>query len=829
MVRIGVAALAAVVAGGALLAPAVTPADRPEGEPSQSAATSWAEPDLPDRAARPPGKKPDTPKKDKGPRHVVDGRLDDWAAPSSSFGGTTQIVDGELVHQDYIYDDYGADTRDPRAPQEGIASWDKTAGEFRYPANEDRFADNAADIDQVRLAMDAAHVHVLLRFNTLRAPDTTVATIAFDVDGDDTTGGGPWPFAAGLSTPGSDVFLTVWGTGGAVSTAGSPPVDLAAAGGQVAVDTETNAIEVAVPRDALPGQQWVLYAASGLWDAEGGEWMAVPGDPPTATSPGHGSRLVASRAFNVAFRPQEHRRTAGLLVGPRGGTGQGAGGFFDDEQAAALAAGDISDFSLAVDVATLEGGATELYHPEPGRFHEVVIDQSFTIPPLDEGRTFENPVPGRNPGGVYGSGYHFFGRRQPFGLYIPESYDGETALPAVLALHGRGGNHRTFASSPGFIADVGEAEPTIIVSPLGRGQWNMYTDYGEKDVLEVLDWVLATLPVDESALYLCGYSMGGYGTLRLGSLYPDRFAATVDWTGYSGEILGHSSVGSAWRQYLQDAGGFGTAWGERSTTFFPYASGNPVDFLEGMRHVPLLKLAGTNDEAMPIISQVAVPLRLDELGYEHRFHLYPGYDHFAFALADEWSAARTWMSRWRRDPAPRHVTYKFSEALGHLDLGILHGNAYWLSGMRVRELVEPPIIAYGSIDATSHAIAGQVETPRRVREPRPGPPPFVEMGTTIDRGDGQPVANALDLAVQNLSEVGVDLARATISPTEPVALTVGTDGPVLIRLLGWTAAAPTLAGGEDGSVRLSHDPDASVVTIELDVAGTYALELVAAG
>ncbi len=47
----------------------------------------------------------------------------------------------------------------------------------------------------------------------------------------------------------------------------------------------------------------------------------------------------------------------------------------------------------------------------------------------------------------------------------------------------------------------------------------------EKDVLNVLDIVLKEYKIDEKRMYLMGHSMGGAGTLHLGTKYPDKWAA----------------------------------------------------------------------------------------------------------------------------------------------------------------------------------------------------------------------------------------------------------------------------------------------------------------
>jgi len=47
----------------------------------------------------------------------------------------------------------------------------------------------------------------------------------------------------------------------------------------------------------------------------------------------------------------------------------------------------------------------------------------------------------------------------------------------------------------------------------------------EKDVMNVLDIVCKGYKIDERRIYLMGHSMGGAGTLHLGTKYPDKWAA----------------------------------------------------------------------------------------------------------------------------------------------------------------------------------------------------------------------------------------------------------------------------------------------------------------
>lgn len=155
----------------------------------------------------------------------------------------------------------------------------------------------------------------------------------------------------------------------------------------------------------------------------------------------------------------------------------------------------------------------------------------------------------------------------PYRLFLPEPLrkasaagadapDGEgkgIRFPVILCLHGAGGrgtdNEQQIRdtqwavntlASPG----VQERHPSILVVPQcppGR-QW-VATDWSKgsyrvadvdetpelRDAFAIFEAVLAEFAdhVDRARLYLCGFSMGGYGTWDLLARRPGRFAAAV--------------------------------------------------------------------------------------------------------------------------------------------------------------------------------------------------------------------------------------------------------------------------------------------------------------
>ena len=98
-------------------------------------------------------------------------------------------------------------------------------------------------------------------------------------------------------------------------------------------------------------------------------------------------------------------------------------------------------------------------------------------------------------------------------------------LPVVVALHGRGGDHRTFVDDlggPQFLAQaVARGVPPFAVASVDGGETYWHPHDGTDTGAMVLDELLPLLGkhgVDTGTLGFYGWSMGGYGALRLAGL-----------------------------------------------------------------------------------------------------------------------------------------------------------------------------------------------------------------------------------------------------------------------------------------------------------------------
>lgn len=114
----------------------------------------------------------------------------------------------------------------------------------------------------------------------------------------------------------------------------------------------------------------------------------------------------------------------------------------------------------------------------------------------------------------------------PFWVQIPKIESSEEKPPILIFLHGKSlsGTDLNKVKRYGVLRamEKGRKINAIVVAPqLASGNWN------PDKVLEVLDYVQKTYQTDLKRVYVCGMSLGGYGTMHFVGKYPDRIAAAV--------------------------------------------------------------------------------------------------------------------------------------------------------------------------------------------------------------------------------------------------------------------------------------------------------------
>lgn len=114
----------------------------------------------------------------------------------------------------------------------------------------------------------------------------------------------------------------------------------------------------------------------------------------------------------------------------------------------------------------------------------------------------------------------------PFWVYTPSNKPINSKLPLIVFLHGRSlsGTNIQKVRNYGMLyaIDRGTSVPAIVVAPqLASGSWN------PDKVLEIIEYAKQNYKIDASKIYVCGMSLGGYGTLHFAGKYADKITAAV--------------------------------------------------------------------------------------------------------------------------------------------------------------------------------------------------------------------------------------------------------------------------------------------------------------
>lgn len=642
---------------------------------------------------------------------------------TSWWAGTVNVCDGTVVYRDYVNDDQGADDGGLgyNGTQNAFGTLAHPAGDARYAA--DRIS--VADLVRLELTRRGDVVDVVAETAALYRPDDTVLALAVDTDGNPATGGGRWgPLA--VSSSGWDRLVLL--------TSGDPA---------------SNTLRGSFPLPAAP--KWRVQAVTA--DASTGKVM------------------------NVAFRGPAEGASYNLdytNASPYPPSGRGA--WFEDNQAAALRAGDVSAFGYTVATDDLRPGVTRQAQIPPG-LHERVYTSAYTVPaaagPPTESMTYA-AVPGRGSGGTakgfFAQSFTLLGRYQPYGVYVPRSV---TSGRYGLQMEWHGSNQGIVAqiNQPGMQQRFGEDLGRLLVTPEARGPNGYGSDVSERDLLDVMADVQQALPVDPDRVFSSGYSQGGYLTFRMAMLFPDRFAGFTGWVPFTGDDTNGTPA-------------------QGPVTVTAGAVGNMLDFAGNALHVPGSMLFGAVDELVQVPSATAMQQAFDRGGNPYRWWMHSAADHFTFAVMDDWrkEAAYSKDQQLVRDPA--RVRFRTATFLDAPAFGIRHDAAYWVSQIR------PRTEQYADTDLTSAGCGQPVVASTSVPGAGPDPVPYVQLGrdVTVTRG---PAAARLTGTLVNVASLRVDVDRTCLAG-KPVEFALTTDGPAVVALSDGRVLSLPSAGEHTG-------------------------------
>ena len=170
-------------------------------------------------------------------------------------------------------------------------------------------------------------------------------------------------------------------------------------------------------------------------------------------------------------------------------------------------------------------------------------------------------------------------------LYVPSSYDPTVSMPLVFGFHGYTSNAlvnltytrlKNIADTAGFIV----VHPQGSLNSIGNTHWNVglpgsssVDDVGFTNAL--MDTLISQYNIDQSRIYACGMSNGGYMSFLLGCQLSHRVAAIASITG--------------------------------SMTLSTFNNCNP------QRPVPVLQIHGTQDSTVPYNGNVTWSKSIDDV------------------------------------------------------------------------------------------------------------------------------------------------------------------------------------------------------------------------
>jgi polyhydroxybutyrate depolymerase len=140
--------------------------------------------------------------------------------------------------------------------------------------------------------------------------------------------------------------------------------------------------------------------------------------------------------------------------------------------------------------------------------------------------------------------------------YLPEGITAAAPVPLVVALHGGISSPKNIRRRS-LLNELADREKLVAAYPQGNGlfglllHWNAgfccgkAVDKGIDDVafvMETIDQLAATVPVDLSRVYVLGFSNGAMLTYSLAAAHPERIAGIAAVSGALGRVTPEGDV-----------------------------------------------------------------------------------------------------------------------------------------------------------------------------------------------------------------------------------------------------------------------------------------------
>jgi pimeloyl-ACP methyl ester carboxylesterase len=310
-------------------------------------------------------------------------------------------------------------------------------------------------------------------------------------------------------------------------------------------------------------------------------------------------------------------------------------------------------------------------------------------------------------------------------------------------MHGLSANYNEFLGSHEASEMAEQGTGSIFASPESRGPDGSYKSYAETDVFEMWADIAHHYRLNPEKADVTGYSMGGGGTYRLASRWPDLWARAFP-------IVGPP------------------------TSEATFAS---------LRNIPVLAWYGQNDELVPVADSEQAFLSAKNMGLRYDMWVFAPAGHVTEGNNDEYTPAAEFFGENTVDRNPYHATYLVDPSQDTVsDSPASH--AYWISGLTVRTAGST-----GKIDAFSHA-AGLGDPPplpealsaATLEGGSHGPLPYTRRTLAWGPAPVQPAEDRVQVTVTNLATATIEPRRAGVNCKAKIE--VSSDGPFELTLAG---------------------------------------------
>jgi dipeptidyl aminopeptidase/acylaminoacyl peptidase len=219
---------------------------------------------------------------------------------------------------------------------------------------------------------------------------------------------------------------------------------------------------------------------------------------------------------------------------------------------------------------------------------------------------------------------------------------GPGPFPTIASIHGGPEWHHTDLWDPGLQAFVDEGFAVLQVNyrgSTGRGKAFREELKGNigfpetEDIVAGIDHLVAEGLADPQALFLEGWSWGGYLTTLIAGLHPDRWRAACAGIPVGDYVAAHYESAPTLRAW-----DVATMGGSPMDLPELYRERNPMTYVDRVR-APMLLIAGEHDSRCPLGQVMVYAHALRARGHEVDLHLYGG-GHHAMEVEEKISHAR---------------------------------------------------------------------------------------------------------------------------------------------------------------------------------------------